>query len=302
MTQKPAITILGAGRLGSALADLANAAGYPLAAVTTGRQATAQAFTEKTGFSAACDNVTAAARGDLILLTVPDRFILTVLEELVGGRRLRPGQILLHTSGVATGEILMPARQFGVAVGSMHPLQSFADRETACQNLPGSAFAIDGDPAAVAAARRLAGDLGGRILDVPPEERILYHAAACIASNYLVALLSAAEKLIARWSSKRQDAIAALLPLVTGTLRNVERQGAAAALTGPIVRGDAETVSRHLAALPEEYLQLYQCLGQAALKLAGDRIPPAERSSLNTLLTGAGQSNERRLHLCQKSE
>lgn len=283
--QKPAIVILGAGRLGAALACLAKDCGYPVAAVTTGHQETAAAFSQATGIPACRGNAAAAAQGDMILLTVPDRILPVVLAELIAGQRLRPGQVLLHTSGVLTGEALAAARQFGTAVGSMHPLQSFADLETARRNLAGSAVAIDGDPAAVNAASRLARDLGGRILRVPPEERVLYHAAACIASNYLVALLHTAEKLLSRWTADEQDALQALLPLINGTLRNVARQGTGAALTGPIVRGDAATVARHLQALPEEVLPVYKLLGQEVLQLAGNRVPPAEREAIARLLT-----------------
>lgn len=282
--QKPTIVILGVGRLGSALACLARGCGYPVTAITAGHRETAENFSQITGIPAFFDNAEAAAQGDIILITVPDRILPVVLEELVIGKRLRPGQVLLHTSGVLAGEVLAAARQFRTSVGSMHPLQSFADIETAQKNLSGSAFAIDGDPEAVIAASHLAIDLGGRVLRVPPEERVLYHAAACIASNYLVALLHVAEKLLGRWATEEQEALQALLPLVTGTLRNVTQQGTTAALTGPIVRGDASTVAQHLKALPEGFLNVYQTLGQEALRLSGDRIPPAERQAIASLL------------------
>ncbi|SMD05169.1 Rossmann-like and DUF2520 domain-containing protein [Sporomusa malonica] len=288
MVQKPTIVILGVGRLGSALACLASGAGYTVAAVTAEHTETVAAFSKMTGFPAYIDNIKAATLGDVIILTVPDRMLPVVLAELVQGNQLRRGQIMLHTSGVMAGEILAPAREFGVAVGSMHPLQSFADIETARQNLSGSAFAIDGDQEAVAAASHLAADLGGRILQVPPQERIVYHAAACIASNYVVALLHIAERLLSRWTTDEQEALQALLPLVTGTLRNIAEQGTAAALTGPIVRGDATTVSQHLKALPVEFLSVYQSLGQATLQLAGDRIHQTQREIITNLLAMDG--------------
>lgn len=288
MVHRPTIVILGVGRLGSALACLARDAAYTVAAVTAGHKGTVAAFSKATGFPAFVDNVEAAKRGEVIILTVPDRILPEVLAELVKGKQLQQGQILLHTSGVLAGEVLAPARQFGVAIGSMHPLQSFADIETARQNLSGSAFAIDGDSKAVNAASRLALDLGGRVLRVPPEERALYHAAACFASNYVVALLHVAESLLSRWVIEEQDALKALLPLVTGTLRNVAAQGTAAALTGPIMRGDTATVAQHLKALPEEFLSIYQSLGQATLRLSGDRTPQTERELITNLLTADG--------------
>lgn len=284
MDQKPTVVVLGVGRLGSALVSALTTAGYKVAAVTARRRATVEAFSKTTGISAVFNNVDAAARGDIILLTVPDRSLPAVLDELVAGQRLRRGQVLLHTSGVLSGEVLAPARQFGVAVGSMHPLQSFADIETARQNLPGSLFAIDGDPEAVDAASCLAIDLGGRVFYVPPQERVLYHAAACMASNYLVVLLNIAEQLMSRWTVEQKDGLQALLPLVTGTLRNVSQRGTAEALTGPVLRGDVSTVAHHLKALPEEFLAVYQSLGKAALELTGNRITPAERKQIDKLL------------------
>ncbi|MCX7779798.1 MAG: DUF2520 domain-containing protein [Negativicutes bacterium] len=284
MEQKPTIVILGVGRLGSALASVLATAGYKVAAVTARRRTTVEAFSLATGIPAALNNVDAAAQGDVVLLTVPDRTLPAVLDELMAGQRLRRGQVLLHTSGALSGEVLAPARRFGVAVGSMHPLQSFAEMETARQNFSGTAFAIDGDPAAVDAAGCLAVDLGGRVLSVPPQERVLYHAAACMASNYLVVLLNMAERLMSRWTDEQQDALAALLPLVAGTLRNVGQRGTAEALTGPIVRGDVATVARHLQALPAEFLTVYQCLGKAALALTGNRITPEERRQIASLL------------------
>ncbi len=284
MTQKPTIVVLGIGRLGSALAYILPTIGYEVTAVTARGEATAAAFSMLTGISATFDNVDAATQGDIVLITVPDRSISAVLDELVAGQRLRRGQVLLHTCGALSGEVLAPARHFGVAVGSMHPLQSFADIETARQNLPGSAFAIDGDPEAIAAANRLVIDLGGRTLFVPPQERVLYHAAACMASNYLIVLLNMAERLMGRWTLEQQDALQALLPLVNGTLRNVSTRGTTEALTGPISRGDASTVAHHLKALPEEFLAVYQSLGAAALELTGSHITPAEREKLDKLL------------------
>ncbi|MDF2569239.1 MAG: oxidoreductase coenzyme F420-dependent [Sporomusa sp.] len=278
--------------MGSALACLANGAGYTVAAVTAEHREKAEEFSKATGFPAFIDNVEAATLGDIIFLTVPDRKLPMVMESLVNGKRLRCGQILLHTSGALAGEVLAPARKFGVEVGSMHPLQSFADIETARQNLSGSFFAIDGDEKAVAAANRLAVDLGGRILRVPPEERVLYHAAACLASNYVVALLHIAESLLSRWTNEEHEALQALLPLVTGTLRNVAEQGTAAALTGPILRGDASTVAQHLKALPEELLSVYQSLGQATLQLSGDRIPQGQRELISNMLAADGRPNK----------
>ena len=283
MAEKPALVIIGFGRLGRALAGAASQAGYPVAAVTA---ATAQTQEEsmRQGWPVYKDNAAAAAQGDLILLCVPDRAIVPVCCELVAAGRLRTGQFLLHVSGASDAGILAPARTAGVAIGAFHPLQSFSDARAAAQSLPGSAFAIDGDPPAVAAATTLARNLGGRTLAVPPPDRGLYHAAAVMTSNYLVTLLSAAELLLTRWAPDEQAAREAVLALAEGTLRNIRRQGTKAALTGPIVRGDAATIEKHLQSLPESLLPLYQQLGLATLSLAKDSLSPEQHQALQDKL------------------
>ncbi len=282
MDKKPTLAIIGFGRLGGALAQLARDGGYRIAAVTASSAATRDKAAMQ-HFPVWTDNAAAAAAADLIVLCVPDRRISAVCSELVAGGRLRHGQVLLHTSGASGAELLADARAAGVAVGSFHPLQSFADA-SAAENLPGSAFAIDGDQAATTAAAALAQSFGGQILAVPPEERALYHAAAVITSNYLVTLLATAQTLFARWAPDEVAARAAMLPLAEGTLRNVSRQGAKAALTGPIVRGDAATVARHVAALPAELIPLYRQLGLATLSLAEDKLTDEQILALQRCL------------------
>ena len=134
------------------------------------------------------------------------------------------------------------------------------------------------------AAAALAQSFGGQILIVPPAERALYHAAAVITSNYLVTLLATAQTLFARWAPDETAARAAMLPLAAGTLRNINRQGAKAALTGPIVRGDATTVEKHLAALPKELIPLYRQLGLATLSLAEDSLTDQQIQALQRCL------------------
>lgn len=283
MDKQPTLAIIGFGRLGGALAQLARDRGYRIAAVAAASAATRAKATAQ-HFPVFSDNSTAAHAADLILLCVPDRQISAVCGELVANGRLRADQVLLHTSGASGAELLADARTAGVAVGSLHPLQSFADASTAAENLPGSAFAIDGDPAATTAAAALAQSFGGQILIVPPAERALYHAAAVITSNYLVTLLATAQTLFARWAPDETAARAAMLPLAAGTLRNINRQGAKAALTGPIVRGDATTVEKHLAALPKELIPLYRQLGLATLSLAEDSLTDQQIQALQRCL------------------
>ena len=176
------------------------------------------------------------------------------------------GKIFLHCSGSMGLEVLAPLQREGAHVGSLHPLQSFAGGAT---ELAGVYMAMDGDEAACAAAQQIATTVGGHPFQVPAAERAAYHAAACICSNYAVAVEALAQRLMSRWLGDEAAAWQALLPLFKGTAANLERTASPrTALTGPIARGDVTTVAKHLAVLPPELLEAYCSLGLATTKLA----------------------------------
>ena len=176
------------------------------------------------------------------------------------------GKIFLHCSGSMGLEVLAPLQREGAHVGSLHPLQSFAGGAT---QLAGVYMAVDGDEAACEAATAIATALGGHPFRVPAAERAAYHAAACICSNYAVAVEALAQRLMSRWLGDEAAAWQALLPLFKGTAANLERTASPrTALTGPIARGDVTTVAKHLAVLPPELLDAYCSLGLATTKLA----------------------------------
>ena len=203
----------------------------------------------------------------VVVLAVPDGALPEVAEALAA-TRAPPGAAALHLSGALTAAVLEPLHGAGYAVGTLHPLQTVADPETGVARLRGCAYAIGGEPAALAAARRLVAGLADQVLVVPPLARPAYHAAAVIASNYLVALLHLAARQLQPLGLGEPAGVRALLPLVRGTLDNVERLGLPAALTGPIARGDADTVRLHLARLSPEDRILYCALGREALRVA----------------------------------
>ena len=171
----------------------------------------------------------------------------------------------------------------------MHPLQTFSDIAAAVKSLPGTYFAVDGDEPAAEAAREMAAALGGRSFCVPPEKRALYHAAACVASNYTVALLHAAARMLAAVGMPEREALAALAPILRATLENAQALGPLQALTGPIVRGDVETVDKHLRSIDElspEESTVYRQLGIYAQRMAQERgvYTPERQAELLTTL------------------
>jgi predicted short-subunit dehydrogenase-like oxidoreductase (DUF2520 family) len=158
----------------------------------------------------------------------------------------------------------------------MHPLQTFPSVDAGIERLPGTYCFIEGDERAVAALEGLAGAISAKPMRTTAEGKALYHASAAVASNYLVALLDAAAGLMAmsvpaNAGMNRAAAIAALEPLVRATVENVMAMGPARALTGPIARGDAGTIQRHLEAMGRatpELLPAYCAMGKLTLELA----------------------------------
>jgi predicted short-subunit dehydrogenase-like oxidoreductase (DUF2520 family) len=249
MNPLQAIVIVGAGRMGRGLA---------LALVQAGARARVLGRARAPGD---CRNAS------LVLLAVPDDAIGSVAADLARDGDIGAGQVVLHLSGLLDRHALHALAPAGAALGSFHPLQSIADPATAPALLRGAYAGLEGDEAALAAGERLAGRLGMRPIRLAPGGKPAYHAGAVFASNYAVALAAVAERLARRAGVPPAAARALYLPLMQGTVANLPL-GTAAALTGPIRRGDEATVRRHLAALALEERPLYRELGRVALRLA----------------------------------
>jgi predicted short-subunit dehydrogenase-like oxidoreductase (DUF2520 family) len=190
--------------------------------------------------------------------------------------------ILLHTCGAQGADVLRSPQAPEVACGTLHPLQTIADGAAGSAALEGIAFAVSGDEAAVAWAEQIAAIAHGRVLRIPDQRRPLYHAAAVMAGNYQAALLAAAQTLLAAAEVEPAEALAALGPLARTSLENVLRAGPAAALTGPIQRGDLGTLAVHLEALrgvSPVVERLYRAAGLETLEVSRERGLSAERAA-----------------------
>ena len=207
----------------------------------------------------------------VVLLAVPDDVLPEMAHAMAGQGEAPEGCVALHCSGTLSVEVLGPLHARGYHVGSLHPLQALADPVTGAERLLGSWFAVSGDSEATTVARRLVASLDGTPLTIPMSRRPLYHAAAVVASNYLPVLLALSARLLVLAGVDEDEAIPALLPLMRGTLDNVQELGLAPALTGPISRGDIETVRLHLRTIPEREARVYKDLGREAVALAEAR-------------------------------
>lgn len=206
-----------------------------------------------------------------VFLTVPDDVLPEMAHAVAGQGDAPDGCAALHCSGALSVEVLAPLHARGYQVGSLHPLQALAHPVTGAERLRGSWFAVSGEPEATIVARRLVLELDGAPLAIPVARRPVYHAAAVVASNYLPVLLALAARLLVLAGVDEEEAIPALLPLMRGTLENIAELGLAPALTGPISRGDIETVRLHLRSLPEREARVYRDLGREAVELAEAR-------------------------------
>ena len=205
--------------------------------------------------------------GTAVLLTVRDALLPEVAAALAGSGEPQAGCAAFHCSGALGADVLAPLHGRGYSIGTFHPLQSIPSPLAGPDRFKDSFFAISGEPEALSLARRLAAQLGGAPITVPTSGRPLYHAAAVMVSNYLVTLLDAGARLFQRAGASPDDAEAALVALARGTLENVQEMGAESALTGPLMRGDIETVELHLRAMGPEDAAFYAALGRRTLGL-----------------------------------
>jgi predicted short-subunit dehydrogenase-like oxidoreductase (DUF2520 family) len=236
-------------------------------------------------------------------LTVPDGAVASFAAEVAAAGDIPATVAFVHCSG-ALGLGALGRLAARHQIGSFHPLQSFP-RPRPPEAFRGSLVAIDaGTPALHRRLERLARDLGAKPRGVEEADRVVYHAAAVFASNYLVALAGEAVELLGTIGWSEAEAVAGLVPLMRGALAEVERRGPTAALTGPIRRGDVETVTRHLEALAgldsgpsggPRKADLYRMLGQIALEIAArGGLEPAAVGRVNRALTRNVAATRRR--------
>ncbi len=240
---------IGAGTVGTALAVLLSRQGYPVTAVYSRTRASSEKLAARIqGCRVAAGGQAVADSADIIFITTPDTAIGAVAAQV----KWRPGTSVVHCSGADSTAVLEPARRAGAMVGGFHPLQTFAGVERAIENLPGSTFALEAGEPLLASLKEMAAALGCSWTELTAADKVAYHNAAVFASNYLVTLVKMATDLWQTFGIAPDQATRALLPLIRGTLHNIETIGIPDCLTGPIARGDTGTVEKHLNSLREK--------------------------------------------------
>jgi len=298
MTRKPTVAIVGAGSLATFLATALHDAGFTITEIIARDTPRSRSHARSLAAKVGAQTVTAhSATLDATLLwfCVPDREIRSAASALAGHLAARaaahkknrvPNRVpnkfrfAFHSSGALLSRELEPLRKAGIAVASVHPLMTFvAGTRPSLTDVP---FAMEGDPAATQVARQIVRRLGGESFSLPAARKAAYHAWATLTSPLLLAFLVTLEEAARAAGLTREDARRKSLPIIRQTLANYSRLGPAPSFSGPLVRGDAETVAKHLAALNKHpgAREAYVALARAALR----GLPVKNRAGLRRLL------------------
>lgn len=293
--RNPTTFIVGAGPVATALAGALRLGGVPVLGLWARRPAPARAAGSTAGvaaFSSAPPDI--LLESEVVILAVRDPAITEVAQMLLGTGLINKRHVLLHCAGAAPArELLGPVAPQVAGVGTLHPLSAIADGKTSMRALKGTVFGVEGDDVGRATAAKLVGAINGVVLALDSSQMATYHAAAALASNYLVAVIDAAAAVLAGAGVPPERAAQALVPLAEGALRNIAAHGTAGGLTGPVRRGDLPTVSRHLEAIHDrpELAEIYRVLARRAVEIASriDGRDAPDRASLEAIRALLGQ-------------
>jgi predicted short-subunit dehydrogenase-like oxidoreductase (DUF2520 family) len=276
--QKPSVSIIGAGRLGQALAIALQSSGYPILALVARRRQKAEkaaallADTKLQPRALAANQLLELPRTDLILIVTTDDAIEATARRLAIFEVGQSRRTVLHTSGALSSEVLAPLAAVGFQTGSIHPLVSISEPASGAEALRGAFYCLEGTRKAKLLAESIVRDLGGHSFSIKPESKALYHAAAVMASPHLVALFDLATEMLAACGLSKRNAQKVLVPLLESTVNNLKTSNSEKALTGTFARGDIATVRKHLHALSgeglSEALDVYKLLGLRSVQLA----------------------------------
>ena len=255
------VGIIGAGRVGCALATALEKNGADVITLQD----------RNIDYENKLENV--LKNSDAIFLTVPDSQIELVSEQIVkfSNPKNIDGKVFLHCSGALTSNILKKITEVGGFTGSLHPIQTFPDRNNGWKGIFNIYFGFEGAEKAKESALETVNILNGKMIIIEADKKSLYHAAACVLSNYTVTISNLAENILENVGIPLELSMKAFGPLLKNTVNNIAEMGSVGALTGPISRGDICTLENHLEALTvmkPEIKEIYKILGEATVKLA----------------------------------
>jgi predicted short-subunit dehydrogenase-like oxidoreductase (DUF2520 family) len=264
--------IVGAGKVGGALGLLLKRSGLRITGVVDKDKERGLKLGKKLGaddFSGRWNDI--GESSDVIIISVPDDVVSDVVEKMVNGKVIQPGTFVCHTSGVHTSRVLEPARERGGILFSIHPLVSITDSEGLLEVIEETFFVLEGDPEGIEMGAQIVERLGANYFTVLPDKKPLYHAAASILSNYMTTLFGISSEILSDIGIDPDDIHEGLCTLLGSTFLNLAKSDPVDALTGPVARGDLETIKLHMEALENydiELKKLYAEIGKFTLRIA----------------------------------
>jgi predicted short-subunit dehydrogenase-like oxidoreductase (DUF2520 family) len=285
------VSIIGAGRLGTSLGHALLKKGYKIKALSCRTISSAEESRKIIGEGiASIDNVQTARVGEIVFLCLPDEEIAKVTRVIAGSDINWSKKYVFHCSGLIPSKVLKPLRAKGALTASIHPIQSFAQKKSPPTQFENIYFGLEGCAEALVLSAKIVRKLGGHSLILKPEDKALYHAACSTASNLFVVLLEMAVSLLKQINLQEEKALQILLPLVKGTLHNVKKFNIRTSLTGPVIRGDKESIQKHIEALRNfpPYYETYIRLAAQALEMAKreGKVSPQKIKALKNVLEG----------------
>ncbi len=276
---------MGPGNLGTALAFTLSSAGHGVNAIVVRKKSLKSKATKALAAqleARAVELGKGALDTDVVWITVPDDAIADVARILARSQSWK-GKVVFHSSGALTSDELSPLREQGARVASVHPMMTFV--RGAVPKMAGVAFAVEGDAAAVRVAKSIVERLGGDAFSLKKQNKVLYHVFGSFASPLVIALMASLEQVALAAGIRKQDIKPIMVPLLWQTLHNYLKHDAASAFSGPIVRGDAATVRKHLEELRKlpEARRVYVALARAAL----ENLPVKNRKLLEQVIAEA---------------
>jgi predicted short-subunit dehydrogenase-like oxidoreductase (DUF2520 family) len=304
--QRPtlSVSVIGAGRLGTALAIALNKSGHSIDLIVAKHAGSARRASELAGGRGLSLSAHQFRRllpkhrelleqCSVILIATPDDIIGTIADELTALLSFRStaerGLVALHTSGALSSNVLRPLRKLGIAVGALHPLVSISEAQSGADWLTRAFFSVEGDAPALRVGRRIVRDFGAQAFTIRPSAKPLYHAAALMASPNLTALIDISFEMLSRCGLTPNQSQKVLLPLLRSTIENLAAADPARSLTGTFKRGDVATVRKHVEAISSknlfEALEAYVLLGRRSMRLANRKS--ASRAEIDRILAQA---------------
>ena len=264
------VNIIGTGNLGKTIGHL----------IVTNRLATIQGVFNRTprhstqgiqfiGEGTLYTDIISLPKSDIVLIATPDDAVSEVCLNVLQNKNIKPGCIIIHCSGSLTSDVLLPLKQMGCYIASIHPMHSFANPEISVEQYAGTFCAVEGDKEATDVVAKLFNSIGSETYFINKDKKLLYHAAGVFASNYLVTLSQQSLLCLQGAGIEQEMAMKIIINIMKGTVLNLEKtMSPKSSLTGPIQRGDNVTVKNHLNALDSpKQKELYSILGQATLSL-----------------------------------